>query len=85
MMRHAQSEERLTSVRDHDRPITEAGRLCAQEVRRTLPARQHAHAVTALEAGVQPCASLHAHAHAVASHVALTGGNRSGTAHRADL
>ena len=33
MMRHAHSEERLTNVRDHDRPITEAGRASAQEVR----------------------------------------------------
>ena len=33
MMRHAQSEERLMNVRDHDRPITEAGKVSAQEVR----------------------------------------------------
>lgn len=32
MMRHADSEERLQSVRDHDRPITEAGKMCAREV-----------------------------------------------------
>ena len=33
MMRHAHSEERLTNLRDHDRPITEAGRASAREVR----------------------------------------------------
>ncbi len=39
MMRHADSEERLQNVRDHDRPITEAGRACAMEVR--LPHLPH--------------------------------------------
>ena len=32
MMRHAESEERLQSIRDHDRPITEEGRSSAREV-----------------------------------------------------
>lgn len=32
MMRHAHSEERLQNIRDHDRPITEAGRASAREV-----------------------------------------------------
>ena len=33
MMRHAESEERLQSIRDHDRPITDEGRSSAREVR----------------------------------------------------
>ena len=32
MMRHAESEERLQSIRDHDRPITDEGRSSAREV-----------------------------------------------------
>lgn len=32
MMRHAESEERLQSIRDHDRPITDGGRSSAREV-----------------------------------------------------
>ncbi|EIE24497.1 phosphoglycerate mutase-like protein [Coccomyxa subellipsoidea C-169] len=39
MMRHADSEERLQNVRDHDRPITEAGRACAMEVAQKLAER----------------------------------------------
>lgn len=41
MMRHADSEERLQNVRDHDRPITEAGRACAEEVGATLHMHSH--------------------------------------------
>ena len=32
MMRHAESEERLQGIRDHDRPITDEGRSSAREV-----------------------------------------------------
>ena len=32
MMRHAESEERLQNIRDHDRPITNTGRSSAREV-----------------------------------------------------
>ncbi|BDA42868.1 Uncharacterized protein At3g52155, chloroplastic [Coccomyxa sp. Obi] len=39
MMRHADSEERLQSARDHDRPITEAGKMCAREVAQKLAER----------------------------------------------
>ena len=37
MMRHAESEERLQSIRDHDRPITDEGRSSAREVHTQHP------------------------------------------------
>ena len=37
MMRHAESEERLQSIRDHDRPITDEGRSSAREVHMHSP------------------------------------------------
>ena len=42
MMRHAESEERLQSIRDHDRPLTDEGRSSAREVDTlTCPPRLH--------------------------------------------
>lgn len=32
MMRHAHSEERDQNIRDHERPITQAGRVSARQV-----------------------------------------------------
>ncbi|CAK0787456.1 hypothetical protein CVIRNUC_010676 [Coccomyxa viridis] len=39
MMRHAESEERLQGIRDHDRPITDEGRSSAREVAAKLAER----------------------------------------------